>query len=125
MPTLRNCVLAYKCPNDWAALTETDNEDIRFCNECEREVYFCHDDEDLAKGIRLNRCVAFYKSSEIKDLVGTATMGIPSFPLPREYYIKKLTGLGLQEKTLQGLEDEAISLIWNLLDNSAEIDEAD
>jgi hypothetical protein len=125
MPTLRNCVLAYKCPNDWDALPETDNSDVKFCNECQKEVYFCHDDEDLAKGIRLNRCVAFFKPSELSDLSFTATMGVPTFPLPKEHYIKKLIGLGLQEKTLRGLEYEDISLIWNLLDNSKEIDEID
>ena len=125
MPTLRNCVLSYKCPNDWDALSETDDENIRFCNECEKEVFFCHDDEDLAKGIRLNRCVAFFKPNEIGDGIPTATMGPPHVPLPKEYYIKKLIGLGLQETTLQNLDYEDISLIWGLLDGSNEIDEID
>lgn len=123
MPTLRNCVLSYKCPNDWNALTETDDSDIRFCEECEKEVYFCHDDDELAKGIRLNRCVAFFKPSEMEELV--VTMGMPTIPLPKEFYIKKLINLGLQEKILQALDYEDISLIWSLLDNSAEIEDDD
>ena len=122
MPTLRNCVLAYKCLNDWNALTETDDQNIRFCNECEKEVYFCHDDEDLAKGIRLNRCIAFFKPTEIPS-IPEATMGTPTFPLPKEFYIEKLVGLGLQENTLQGLDYEELLIIWRLLDNSAKIDE--
>jgi hypothetical protein len=116
-------VLSYKCPNDWNALTETDDSDIRFCEECEKEVYFCHDDDELAKGIRLNRCVAFFKPSEMEELV--VTMGMPTIPLPKEFYIKKLINLGLQEKILQALDYEDISLIWSLLDNSAEIEDDD
>ncbi len=123
LPTLRNCVLSYKCPNDWNALTETDDSDIRFCEECEKEVYFCHDDDELAKGIRLNRCVAFFKPSEMGELV--VTMGMPTIPLPKEFYIKKLINLGLQEKILQAMDYEDISLIWSLLDNSAEIEDDD
>ena len=52
-------------------------------------------------------------------------MGTPTFTFPKEFYIEKLVGLGLQENTLQGLDYEELLHIWRLLDNSAEIDEVD
>ena len=122
--TIRNCTFAFKCEAKWDCLEILEFDNIRFCNICQKEVYFCHDDEDLAKGIRLNRCIAFFKPTEIPS-IPEATMGTPTFPLPKEFYIEKLVGLGLQENTLQGLDYEELLHIWGLLDNSAEIDEVD
>ena len=34
--------------------------DIKFCNSCQKEVYECNDDDEIAKNIKLNRCVRFY-----------------------------------------------------------------
>lgn len=59
--TIRNCTFAFKCNANWDELEDTTNEDVKLCHNCEKEVYFCNDDEDLARNVRLNRCVAFYR----------------------------------------------------------------
>lgn len=59
--TIRNCTFAFKCQAKWNSLIKTDSEGIRFCNDCQREVHFCEDDDELVRSIRLNKCVAIYK----------------------------------------------------------------
>lgn len=71
---IRNCVLSYKCDSTWGKLDETDDVDIKFCDNCKKEVFFCHDDDDLVKAITLNRCVAFEKEEFHTHVI----MGMPT-----------------------------------------------
>lgn len=32
---------AFECPRTWSALAPTDRTEVRFCNACERHVYYC------------------------------------------------------------------------------------
>ncbi len=66
--------MAFKCDADWDELFETENDDVRFCGSCQREVFFCHSDLDIAKNIKLNRCIAF-----ISEYSGR-TLGMPWSP---------------------------------------------
>ena len=59
--TIRNCVFAFKCTAKWDELMPTDDDKVHFCNECQKEVYLCEDDDELVKLVRLNRCVAIYR----------------------------------------------------------------
>ncbi|QWE02059.1 hypothetical protein [Polynucleobacter sp. JS-JIR-II-b4] len=70
--TIRNCVFAFKCTAQWSELTATDDEKISFCDDCQKEVHLCEDDEELAKSVRLNRCIAIYREGGMvmEDLVG-------------------------------------------------------
>jgi hypothetical protein len=70
--TIRNCVFAFKCTAQWTGLTPTDDEKISFCDDCQKEVHLCEDDEELAKSVRLNRCIAIYREGGMimGDLVG-------------------------------------------------------
>ena len=70
--TIRNCVFAFKCTAQWSELTATDDEKISFCDDCQKEVHLCEDDEELAKSVRLNRCIAIYREGGMVmgDLVG-------------------------------------------------------
>lgn len=70
--TIRNCVFAFKCSAKWDELSETEDDKIHFCHECQKEVHLCEDDEELAKSIRLNRCIAIYREDGMVmgDLVG-------------------------------------------------------
>ena len=61
--TISNCRFAYKCAKTWSALEETKHSDIKFCTDCQRDVFFCHDDGQLAEAIKLNHCVAFFRPS--------------------------------------------------------------
>lgn len=58
MNDIRNCEFRFKCPKQWDALKPTDNEDQRYCNECNQIVYFCHTPDELMAAIQANRCVA-------------------------------------------------------------------
>ncbi len=59
--TIRNCVFSFKCSAVWEQLEDTDNEAVRFCQDCQREVYYCDTDDELVAAVKLNRCVAFEK----------------------------------------------------------------
>ena len=63
--SIRNCRFAFKCEMKWDDLNETGDEDVRFCNSCEKEVHFCINDDELARAVRLNRCVAFVRMQDI------------------------------------------------------------
>jgi len=39
-------------------MRKTDSKDVRFCDDCQREVHFCRDSRSLSHAIALNRCVA-------------------------------------------------------------------
>jgi hypothetical protein len=59
--TIRNCTFAFKCTAQWDELTPTDDDKINFCQDCQKEVYLCEDDDELVNAVRLNRCVAIYR----------------------------------------------------------------
>jgi hypothetical protein len=67
---IRNCRFAFKCNAKWDELVHTRNDEIRFCGECQREVYYCYSDDDLAESIRLNRCIAITPYSDSEPLLG-------------------------------------------------------
>jgi len=54
---IRNCVFGFKCDKKWENLTTTENMEVRFCNDCRREVFFCRTDAQLREAILYNRCV--------------------------------------------------------------------
>ena len=68
--TIRNCKFAYRCSAKWDNLQETDDDDIRFCNDCQKEVFFCDSDDTLITFVKLNRCVAILKPKSTERLLG-------------------------------------------------------
>ena len=70
--TIRNCVFAFKCTAKWNELMSTEDDKIRFCSECQKEVHLCEDDQELVKSVRLNRCIAIYRDGDmvLGDLIG-------------------------------------------------------
>lgn len=61
--TIRNCVFAFKCNAVWDDLDDTDEDSIKFCQDCLKEVHYCANDLELAHAVKLNRCVAIEKES--------------------------------------------------------------
>jgi hypothetical protein len=59
---IRNCIWGYKCQAFCSSLSRTADDSIRFCGECEKEVYYCNSPEDLQDAIALNRCVNLHSS---------------------------------------------------------------
>jgi hypothetical protein len=68
--TIRNCKFAYKCSAKWDNLQETEDESIRFCDECQKEVFFCDGDDTLISLVKLNRCIAILKPNSKEYLLG-------------------------------------------------------
>jgi hypothetical protein len=73
-----NCRLAFQCPREWTAMLPTADDQIRFCGECKRAVYYC-DSDDLLRTAALNGwCVAIPVEGENGDVLQLS--GIPSSP---------------------------------------------
>ena len=68
--TIRNCKFAFKCSAKWDDLQETADEYIKFCDDCQKEVFFCENDDDLVAQVHLNRCVAILKPNTKEMFLG-------------------------------------------------------
>ena len=90
--TISNCRFAYKCAKTWDSLEESKTPDIKFCNDCQRNVYFCHDDSQLVEAIKMNHCVAFFRPIFGEDRFVPMSLGMPELtPLEdREGELKEL-----------------------------------
>ena len=55
---IRNCIYGLKCDQSWNEMTRTNKESVRFCQKCDKEVFFVEKKGQLLKSIKLNRCVA-------------------------------------------------------------------
>jgi len=55
---IRNCTFGFKCNQKWEGLFKRKEKNIKYCHECEKEVYLIETNEDLAHAIKFNYCVA-------------------------------------------------------------------
>jgi hypothetical protein len=55
---IRNCIFGFKCDQQWDDMSLTNKDHVRFCGNCEKEVFFVEKKGQLLKAIQLNRCVA-------------------------------------------------------------------
>jgi len=58
--TVRNCdeVFKFKCPLNWSDLRETEEENKRFCNQCENDVFLCKTDGETIDHAKQGHCIA-------------------------------------------------------------------
>ena len=54
---IRNCALGYACGSQWDDLKMLEDDSIRYCHKCQREIHDCHTKDNLIKAILLNRSV--------------------------------------------------------------------
>lgn len=60
--TLRNCVFAFRCKADWDNMTSLDSDGrVRFCLDCQKEVYLCESDQELIHNVVNNKCIALVR----------------------------------------------------------------
>ncbi len=64
---IRNCRIAFKCNKQWEQLAKTQFGRVRYCGDCERDVFFCSSDTEILEAIRLNRCVALLECDSGSD----------------------------------------------------------
>jgi hypothetical protein len=52
------CDFAFKCPQQWENLRSLDHPDKRFCESCDRAVYFVRTRQELAVYRKQGHCIA-------------------------------------------------------------------
>ncbi|CAN6133892.1 hypothetical protein MCETRH20_00910 [Methylophilaceae bacterium] len=97
---IRNCVFGFRCAQKWDEMEETSRDGVRFCKECEKDVYLISSEDKLLEAITLNRCVAIEvpKDSELppkqksEKILGMLTSYEESYgePEPNAEYRKRL-----------------------------------
>lgn len=60
MPAIERCELgfAFQCPKKWDKLTTTSDDAVRYCDACERNVYYCHTVHEALGHAVSGHCVA-------------------------------------------------------------------
>jgi uncharacterized protein (TIGR02996 family) len=66
---------AFRCPKQWEHLKGTDNPRVRYCETCDKKVYYCLTDREARKRTSLGLCVAL-APSERKGWTGSGEPGI-------------------------------------------------
>jgi hypothetical protein len=60
--TLRNCTFAFRCKANWETMLATDSDGrVRFCLDCQKEVFLCQSDDELIHHIANNHCIALIR----------------------------------------------------------------
>jgi hypothetical protein len=67
-----NCEFVFKCPQQWNLMKRTESDGVRFCGECERNVYFAESAQELDKFSREGKCVAVFQEISGSDLPESA-----------------------------------------------------
>ena len=55
---IRNCSFGFKCNQKWEDLLKRKEKNIKYCHECEKEVYLIETNTELMDAIKFNYCVA-------------------------------------------------------------------
>jgi hypothetical protein len=64
---IRNCVFKYECDKNWEELENiSSDKNIKFCSNCNRDVYMVNDSFELTILIKENKCVAIPRIEVIK-----------------------------------------------------------
>jgi hypothetical protein len=82
---INNCeevyTFEYKCPLEWKNLKKTEDSKVRFCDECNKNVYRCKTDEEIDKHRQLNHCIAV---NDVLDMP-MGMMMPPKVPTPKDF----------------------------------------
>jgi hypothetical protein len=91
---IRNCSFGFKCNQKWDSLLKRKEKNIKFCHECEKEVYLIDTNEELMHAIKFNHCVAIkVRHDEIpqikKSHIDVGMLTSPNYDDPAYLRIKK------------------------------------
>jgi hypothetical protein len=59
----------FMCEKKWKELTETDRSNVRFCAQCQTDVYLCGSMLEAEKHSNAGRCIALQEGIDLR--VGT------------------------------------------------------
>ena len=65
-----HCEFEYACPLNWAELKPTESANVRYCDQCAKEVTLCLDDAQIDAAWERGLCIAhpFYDAQMIKAI---------------------------------------------------------
>ena len=66
---IKNC-FEFVCPLKWDNLEKTDNNDIRFCGSCEKQVFKASDLDSFSRLANENKCVAYIGNEGVPTIMG-------------------------------------------------------
>jgi uncharacterized protein (TIGR02996 family) len=58
--SLETVEFAYECPKDWAGMLPTDDDAVRYCGACQKNVYFCDTVDEARNHAWAGDCVAVH-----------------------------------------------------------------
>lgn len=93
---VRNCPVEFRfvCPKTWERLTPTDSIDVRHCDQCQQQVYYCVTDEETIAHARAGHCIA-RKVPDCSELANVLVIGqadeIPKPTLKQEEVEKAMS----------------------------------
>jgi hypothetical protein len=79
--TIRNCstVFRLQCPRLWNELTETAVAEIRHCEVCQQDVYFCFTDSETIEHAKAGHCIA--REMPDRTELPRVFVGRPKYPI--------------------------------------------
>lgn len=65
-----HCEFEYSCPLNWGDLESTEDEMVRYCQQCEKNVTLCMDDAQIDAAWEQGKCIAhpFYSAQMIEKI---------------------------------------------------------
>lgn len=89
MPSI-TCKLKFKCPNEWTELDLTPVPGIRFCTDCQSNVYFAATQSEFEQYASQGKCVALIEDESV--VLGTPAGYVEPYVLvqPQKYSDKQL-----------------------------------
>ena len=60
---IKNC-FEFVCPENWNNFEKTDDENVRFCGSCEKQVFKATDKETLEELSKGKKCVAYFSGEK-------------------------------------------------------------
>ena len=60
---IKNC-FEFICPENWNNFEKTDDENVRFCGSCEKQVFKATDKETLEELSKGKKCVAYFSGEK-------------------------------------------------------------
>lgn len=73
--TVRNCPIEFrfKCSKLWDELGTTDRPEVRHCDSCDHDVFFCSTDEETIAHAKAGHCIA--RETPVRDEQTTVVLG--------------------------------------------------
>ncbi len=72
-PDKKESKFKFVCQKNWGELTPTKEQDVKFCNECKKNVYYCKTEKQFLVVAGEGRCLA------LEDTSGRLIVGMPDW----------------------------------------------